>query len=334
MTGTPMRASRRSTASWRPARAPGGGAVCAAGCVAVCAAALVVCGLVPGVSAIASHAPRPRSSTAEHGSSGIAPTVPVPVPVPVPTRIVSLNLCTDQLVVRLVDRSRIAALTWLAFDRSGSVVADEAAGIPVTYGTAEEITRLDPDLIIAGRYTTRTTVALLRRFGYPVVEFETPTTFEGIEAQIRQLARLVGTVSRGEAIVADMQARLARVEAARGASPGPIAAIFGTNGGTQGAGTLTDTVIRASGLRNMASEAGLRGQGQMSLERLLLSRPDVIILPDLSGVTMSVGQQLLAHPALTRRALASRVVHLPGKWTSCGGPWTVEAVEHLQRVTR
>src|SRR5438067_3348422 len=76
-----------------------------------------------------------------------------------PTRIVSMNLCTDELVLRLADRKNIASVTWLA--RGGSSnVSELAAQVPINHGLAEEIIPLDPDLVIAGVYTTRAAVAL------------------------------------------------------------------------------------------------------------------------------------------------------------------------------
>lgn len=302
-----------------------------AAAIAIAALAVVVIG-----SAIESSA-----AVAAHASSSPAPAVRVTPPAAaepasVPQRVVTLNLCADQLVVQLVDRSRIAAVTWLALDPVSSAVAEEAATLRTTYGTAEEVVRLHPDLVIAGRFTTRATVALLKRFGYRVMEIDTPESFEQIEAQVLQVADALGVQASGARVVADMRARLARIRAAtdadaraRGAAAAPRAAIFGSNGVTQGRGTLMDDVIRASGLRNLAAEIGVRGFGQLSLERLVLARPDVIVLPGLGNRPLSVGQQLLVHPALA--STRARTVHVPGKWTACGGPLTVNAVEYLHQ---
>ena len=53
-----------------------------------------------------------------------------------PTRIVSLNLCTDELVLRLADRRNIASVTYLAETSSVSNVADLARQIPINHGLA------------------------------------------------------------------------------------------------------------------------------------------------------------------------------------------------------
>lgn len=297
---------------------------------ATTAAGLAIAALLVVVTASAIEAIEPSAASAAHASSTPAPATSAP------RRVVTLNLCADQLVVQLVDRSRIAAVTWLALDPVSSAVAEEAATLRTTYGTAEEVVRLHPDLVIAGRFTTRATVALLKRFGYRVMEIDTPESFEQIEAQVLQVADALGAQASGARVVADMRARLARVRAAtdadaraRGGAPAPLAAIFGSNGVTQGRGTLMDEVIRASGLRNLAADIGVRGFGQLSLERLVLARPDVIVLPGLGNRPLSVGQQLLVHPALA--STRARTVHVPGKWTACGGPLTVNAVEYLHQ---
>ena len=54
-------------------------------------------------------------------------------------RIVSLNLCADQILVDLVPRERIAAVSHLAADPWSSAVAEKARGIPWTRGKAEEV---------------------------------------------------------------------------------------------------------------------------------------------------------------------------------------------------
>src|SRR5215475_12097748 len=80
-----------------------------------------------------------------------------------PRRIVSLDLCTDQLVLELVQPDRIAAVTHLAADPAVSAIPEKARGIPITHGNAEDVLRYDPDLVLAGPFGVASTVDLLRR---------------------------------------------------------------------------------------------------------------------------------------------------------------------------
>src|SRR5262245_6215272 len=72
-----------------------------------------------------------------------------------PRRIVSLDLCTDQLMLELAPREHIAAVTHLAADPTVSAIPDKARGLAITHGGAEDVLRLDPDLVLAGPYGVR-----------------------------------------------------------------------------------------------------------------------------------------------------------------------------------
>ena len=77
-------------------------------------------------------------------------------------RIVSLNLCTDELLLRLADPAKIASVTWLSRN-PGSNVPELAARVPINYGLAEQVLAVEPDLVLAGTFTTRIAVGMLKR---------------------------------------------------------------------------------------------------------------------------------------------------------------------------
>src|SRR5450432_83995 len=66
-----------------------------------------------------------------------------------PQHIMSLKICTDELLLDLVSPSRIASVTFLSREKAGLKFWPQAAAIPVNHGTAEEILKLHPDLILA-----------------------------------------------------------------------------------------------------------------------------------------------------------------------------------------
>ena len=81
-------------------------------------------------------------------------------------RVVSINLCTDQLLLLIAQRSQIASVSYLARDPMISHLADQAQGIPINHGLAEEILPLEPDLVLVSSHTIRPTVALLQKLFY------------------------------------------------------------------------------------------------------------------------------------------------------------------------
>ena len=72
-----------------------------------------------------------------------------------PQRVVSMNLCTDQLAMLLAAPGQLISVSYLAQDARSSAMAEAAQGFEMNHGLAEEIAFLRPDLVLAGRYTTR-----------------------------------------------------------------------------------------------------------------------------------------------------------------------------------
>lgn len=245
-----------------------------------------------------------------------------------PRRIVSLNLCTDQLVVLLADRDAIASVTFLAADPVRSYVADRVAGLRLNHGLAEEIVALDPDFVIAGKFAARATVEMLRRLGIPVTVLPVPTSFAEIRQQITFVAEALGESERGLRAIADMDATLA---AARPNPAGrrPVAAIFGPNGFTGGPGSLPHAVVEAAGYRNFAEKLGFGVIGQFSVEDIVAGRPDVLIFNTDDSVAPSLARDLLRHPALRTLRFRAKTIAVPPKLWTCGGPFTARAVSLL-----
>jgi iron complex transport system substrate-binding protein len=186
-----------------------------------------------------------------------------------PKRIVSLNMCTDELVLRLADRANIASVTWLSRDAQNANAADLAASVPINHGLAEEIIPLDPDLIVAGSFTTRTAVAMLKQTRSPVTEFGVARSVDDVREQIRQMARLVGEPARGDQLVESLDRRLSAIGDAP-LVPRPTALVFNPNGFTVGAGTLVDDIMRHAGLDNVAARMNLGNYSQISNNFALL----------------------------------------------------------------
>src|SRR5437868_842546 len=68
-------------------------------------------------------------------------------------RIVSMNVCTDQLLIALADPKQILGLS--RFSRDASWSADGARRYPVLSGGAEDVLVLKPDIVLASLYDKR-----------------------------------------------------------------------------------------------------------------------------------------------------------------------------------
>lgn len=240
-----------------------------------------------------------------------------------PQRIVSLHLCTDQLLLTLAPRERIAALSHLATRPDLSTLWQKAQGIPQVHGSAEEVLALSPDLVLAPTMRKRHTVMLLKQFGIPVLTLAPAEDFATVQQHIQRVAKALGKERRGETVLAALGRELQQLKATA-----PRTGAFYWQGGyVPGSGTLVDAVMQAANMVNVAVAAGVRGSGYLPLERLLIERPEWLITSDYKRDVPTLGSRLLRHPAL--RGATSRAFILPSNLTTCGGVWNAEAARLL-----
>lgn len=245
-------------------------------------------------------------------------------------RVVSLNLCADQLVLQLADQAQIASLTWMARDAEISQFAARAANIPANHGRAEEILPLQPDLVLTGKYTARYTVALLRKFKYRVVELDMARSFKDVAQQTLLVATALNQRARGEAAVQRMRARLAAATSNSTTKPKPIAVLYQPNGFAAAAGSFVDELFKQAGLDNLVRRLGLSAdRAFLPMETLIHAAPDVLVLDRPSSTSASLAALFLEHPAMRRFAASRRVIELPAALTACATTESVAAVEAL-----
>lgn len=248
---------------------------------------------------------------------------------PVPARVVSINLCTDQLAMLLAAPGQLVSVSDLAADPESSAMADEARSYAINHARAEEVYLLRPDLVLAGRYTARATVDMLRRVGLDVVEFDSANSLSEARDHIAQMAALLGREAEGAALIARFDADLAALQTASGDAP--RAALYHPNGYTLGAGTLANDILRAGGFANVAAELGHRGGGTLPLETLVMADPDLVISAEtLPGASRS--EEVLVHPALEDLRAGRAALRITSPDWICGTPHLLNAVERLVGV--
>jgi len=247
---------------------------------------------------------------------------PAAAPTGKPKRIVSLNLCADQLVLALADRDQIAGLTHNATDAEMSGEAAKARGLPLLSNSAEQILAIDPDLVIGMPARRSAAMRALKGHEYNMLDLDTANTVDEIYASIRQTAAAVGHPERGEALIARMQASLARLGKP---GRGKVAAYYQRRGFMTGTGTLIDDLMQRVGLVNLAAKLGKPPLSQLSLEEMVAARPDYLIVESATDRVADQGTEMLHHPALA----GIKRISIPQAWTVCGSPAYVEAAEAM-----
>ena len=240
-----------------------------------------------------------------------------------PQRIMSLKICTDELLLDLVPPSRIASVTFLSREKAGLKYWPQAATIPVNHGNAEEILQTHPDLILTDPFMAPALRPLLAKTGAKVIEVPPAENFEQIASVTRTVARAVGEEARGEALIAQMDAQLREIASRRPRKPLTVAG-WGTGGYVPGRGGLFDAMLTAAGARNVERGAF----GYYDVESLIAAGPDVLVYGDTYSGTASLRADQDLHPALLKRYAGRRITYTA--LYGCGVPQSAAITRQLQ----
>ena len=248
-----------------------------------------------------------------------------------PQRVVSLNLCTDQLALLIADPEQLLSVSRLAVDPNTSVMVEKARGFKINHGKAEEIIRLQPDLVLAGPYLSVNTINLLKQFNVRVEQFSPVSGFDGIRDNIRRLGQLLGQQERAAHMLTDFDNKLADLKK-NAPREHKVLASYEPSSYTGGAGTLTNEMIKATGLHNMGEDLGFYGSTvKFPLEALIRQNPDYVMSWTQWTGGPARATQVLSHPVLMDWFGPDRRITVDTRYWICGGPFSVDAVADLQR---
>lgn len=210
-----------------------------------------------------------------------------------PQRVVSLNLCTDLLLMSVAATEQIAALSDTAANPAYSPIADTLGDTPLHGGRVEEIIALQPDLILAPRYM-RGAAQLLERLGYRITRVDLPESMSGIVTAIEELGELLGQQPQAAIVVAEFDAHR---QAANNLFAGERALVVGPNRYTAGREGFKASLLAVAGL---TSASPFKKASALSLEQLIITNPDIMIIDDSTQNQHSLAQSFKHHPALQK----------------------------------
>lgn len=241
-----------------------------------------------------------------------------------PIRVVSLNMCLDQLVLALAGPDQILGLSRYARDARLSHAAAAAQAFPVLRG-AEEILHLKPDVVLTSRYTPAATRGFLAARRLRTEEFDGATSLAATSAQIERVGRLLGREVEAGALNARLNAAALGLE---GAAPqGLKVLVLARRGYVSGRSSLPGELLARAGA-TIAGNSGGRG-GFAPLEAIIALRPDALMITGEDIGAPDQGSAMLEHPALTALFPPERRIYLPDHLTVCGGPGVIDAMERL-----
>ena len=244
-----------------------------------------------------------------------------------PLRVVSLDFCADQFVIKLADRSSIVAVSPDA-TRDFSFMRAEAKGLRQVRPDAEAILALKPDVVVRSYGGGPQIVPFLERAGIKVHQIGWGEDFAAVRTNVREAAEALGQAARGEALVADFDRRLTSLMPAK-----QVSALYITPGGvTTGAGSLVDRMMVKAGLVNFQQQ---KGWNALPLERLITEQPAMVVTAFFTAQSPHQDYWSQARHPLVRQMLANLpVARLDGGATACSGWFMVDAMEAMAATGR
>src|SRR5260370_21243826 len=251
------------------------------------------------------------------------PALAAPLP-----RIVSMNVCTDQLLLPLADPTQILGLSRFSHDAWQSWAAQDARRYPSLSGGAEDVRVLKPDVVVVSKFDKRSTRELLKAQGLRLAEFSLPRNLDEVKAQIRQMGEIVQHVDRAAAEIARLDAAMARARQTVTEKHYSVLPLS-RRGWVSGSDSLVSSLLSETGLFNAASDLGAGQGGFASLEAIVNAKPDLLLVSEAGDRAEDDCRAFLLHPALERFYPPEKRIVIPDRLTVCGGVMLPDALDVL-----
>ena len=259
-----------------------------------------------------------------------------------PQRIISLSISTDEILLDLVDRKRILALSKLADDPGISNIATQAQNIQgrATGESAELLLALNPDVLLVPDFTKAETIQALRDMQLKVYVYKTPHDITSVRKCISNLGMVVGENERAQKLIDKMDKRLQEISQAIGQPSQEKSVIFmRDNGGAYYSPQSSfNEICRYAKVRNALTGLHYDKPMDISQEEVIRLNPDAFLLSDWNYDGKHdadiAKKALLDNPSYqSTKAIQNKEIYiLPSAHLLAVSQYTVEAVADLARV--
>lgn len=249
-----------------------------------------------------------------------------------PAKLVSFNLCADQLVLEFGNFEQVLGLSSMSRNPELSFHWRLAASIPAIRASAESALRLAPELVLVGLHDAKYTTAVLAKSGMKIHSMAAWKTLAETRTGASVVAAAMGQTERGMELVWDIDRSLRQLEELRPAlRRSPSFLIIQRRGYAQKEGVTAEVLIHA-GMRDASDEFSLPAAGGfVPLEQLVKARPEYLVVSDAIALAEDQGRAFLLHPAVMRLYPAMKRLIIPDVLSICPGPATPALISQVRR---
>ena len=237
-----------------------------------------------------------------------------------PTRVASLNLCTDELLLMLAEPRQILSVHYLSHIPHETPLWRTARRYRKNDRSLLSVAAVKPDIVLTMGGGAPDTIGIARRLGIRVVDLPYPQSLSDMESGIARVAAALGRREAGAALLSKINMLKRTVPTTQQET-----IWLGGGGRTVSPAGLSADWMRLAGLR----QRSVRGD-RVSLEQLLVSPPSILLRSDYRSGQFSGEQRGLSHP-LASRTRRSRSVRTDGRLWTCMGPTLIPEIWRLRR---
>ena len=250
-----------------------------------------------------------------------------------PMKIHSLSLGHSEILAALVDFDRLTAVYSFFVDEEQSNIAVLSSDHNMIGFDPEEVVALEPEVVVASRFTNADTVALLTGSGIPVARTNLENTPLGNVPNILLMGYLVGAEAEAIDLVEEIEARMQFITdvLASNEHPRVLSISKWTSAYAAGSGTTEGGIIEQAGGINAAADSGIEGHQQVSIESIAAINPDVIIVPQPLHGANTFMAELRSSPALAEITAVknAEIYYVPPRYHTTLSHWNVRGIEGL-----
>jgi len=230
-----------------------------------------------------------------------------------PKRVVSLDLCTDWMLVKYASPKQVLALSNYVRQYPVDWIDSDW---PTHNGSLESLLVLKPDLVLVGEYNAPLLRRRLLDLGVPVAVLPLPRSLSEVQQYEYEFLSILGQpVSLASNPVAPY----------KGAMAAGRMLLLGANGVGTGKNMFEDDVIAYAGWDNYLSADGYIA---LDLEALVVEPPDVVLWA--APRSAALANQFAEHPVLRKLLTKERWMSSSYWHWQCPGPWTWQLIEKMR----